>query len=294
MGSPRLPLKTKMGADVINSHGRFAWYELITTDVGGRQGLLHQGHGLGAMDASVPGRAYTLFTAGKVSVSGMMDLSEDARKMGGKPSWIGYVGVDDVDATADRIKHLGGAVHVPPTDVPNISRFSIFADPQTARLALLKWLRPGQEQPAEPGAPGRVGWHELLAADWEKALAFYGELFGWQKADADIGAMGTYQLFSAGGQTIGGMFTKPPMMPVPFWLYYFNVGDIDAAAQRVKAGGGQILDGPFELPGGSWIVQCTDPQGAIFALEGKRGHNRYRIFRARRRRAVLPTHADRR
>ena len=61
------------------------------------------------------------------------------------------------------------------------------------------------------------------------------------------------------------------MMPVPFWLYYFNVDDVDAAAQRVKAGGGQILDGPLEVPGGSWIVQCTDPQGAMFALEGKRG-----------------------
>ena len=58
-------------------------------------------------------------------------------------------------------------------------------------------------------APGRVGWHELLAADWEKAWAFYGELFGWRKADVDIGAVGTYQLFSAGGLTIGGMFTKP-------------------------------------------------------------------------------------
>ena len=129
-----------------------------------------------------------------------MDLPEDARRTGATPHWIGYVGVDDVDATADRIKRLGGAVHVPPTDVPNISRFSVFADPQMATLALFKWLKPGQEQPAELGAPGRVGWHELLAADWEKALAFYGELFGWQKADADVGAMGTYQLFSAGGR----------------------------------------------------------------------------------------------
>src|SRR5438067_591821 len=81
----------------------------------------------------------------------------------------------------------------------------------------------------ELDAPGRVGWHELLAADWEKAFAFYRELFGWQKAQTDTGAVGTYQLFSAGGQTIGGMFTKPPTMPVPFWLYYFNIGDIDLA-----------------------------------------------------------------
>jgi len=195
------------------------------------------------------------------------------RRTGATPHWIGYVGVDDVDAAVDRIKQLGGAVHVPPTDVPNISRFSVVVDPQMATLTLVKGLKPGQAQSAELGKPGCVSWHELLAADWEKAFAFYGELFGWQKADADIGPVGTYQLFSAGGQTIGGMFTKPPMVPVPFWLYYFSIGDIDAAAERVKAGGGQILEGPLEVPGGSWIARCTDPQGAIFALEGNRSHN---------------------
>jgi uncharacterized protein len=258
-------------ADLKNSHGRFAWYELITTDAEAAKAFYTKVVGWGARDASVPGRPYTLFTFGEVAVSGLMDLPEDARKMGGKPSWIGYVGVDDVDAAVDRVKRLGGAVYLPPTDVPNISRFSIFGDPQTARLALFKWLTPTQEQPSEPGAPGRVGWHELLAADWEKALVFYSELFGWQKANADIGEMGTYQLFSAGGQTMGGMLTKPQTMPSPFWIYYFNVVDIDTAAQHVKAGGGEILDEPLELPGGSWVIQCTDPQGAIFALEGKRG-----------------------
>jgi predicted enzyme related to lactoylglutathione lyase len=255
---------------VVNFHGRFAWYELATTDVKAAKTFYTKVMGWGALDASVPGRAYTLFTAGNALVSGLMDLPEDARKMGGNPSWLGYVEVNDVDASADRIKRLGGAVHVPPMDVPNISRFSIFTDPQTARLALFKGLTPDREQPSALDGLGRVGWHELLAADWEKALAFYGELFGWQKADADIGEMGTYQQFSARGQTIGGMLTKPPMIPAPFWLYYFNIGDLDAAAQRVEAGGGEIFAGPFEVPGGSWIVQCTDPQGAMFALEGQR------------------------
>jgi predicted enzyme related to lactoylglutathione lyase len=265
-------------ADVVNFHGRFAWYELATTEMEAAKTFYTKVMGWGALDASVPGRAYTLFTAGDVLVSGLMDLPEDARKMGGNPSWLGYVGVNDVDATADRIMRLGGAVHVPPTDVPNISRFSIFTDPQTARLALFKWLNPGREQPSAPDGLGCVGWHELLAADWEKALAFYGEVFGWQKADADIGEMGTYQLFSVGGQTIGGMLTKPPRISHPSWLYYFNIGDLDAAAQRVKAGGGAILDGPFEVPGGTWIVQCRDPQGAMFALEGQRGHKAVGYF----------------
>jgi uncharacterized protein len=64
------------------------------------------------------------------------------------------------------------------------------------------------------------------------------------------------------------MFNKPAAAPVAFWLYYFNVADIGAAAERVRAGGGTILEGPTDIPGGR-VVRCTDPQGAIFALIGK-------------------------
>jgi len=254
---------------MVNFHGCFVWYELMTTDVEAAKVFYTKVVGWGAQDVSTPGMTYTLLTAGTASVGGLVELRVDARTTGPMPRWIGYVGVDDVDATADRIERLGGTVRVPPTDVPDISRVSIFADPQMATLALLKWRNPGP-QSAEPSQPGHVGWHELLAADPEAAMVFYGELFGWQRADTHIGPMGTYQLFSAAGQTIGGMFTKPPMVPDPFWLYYFNIGDIDAAAQRVRTGGGQILEGPLEMPSGSWIARCTDPQGAMFALEGKR------------------------
>ncbi|MFL6816016.1 MAG: VOC family protein, partial [Bradyrhizobium sp.] len=75
---------------------------------------------------------------------------------------------------------------------------------------------------------------------------------------------------SSGGDTIGGIFTKRPVEPIPYWLYYFNVEDVGAAAARVKSCGGQILEGPIEVPEGSWIIRCIDPQGAIFALQGKR------------------------
>jgi predicted enzyme related to lactoylglutathione lyase len=254
---------------MVNSHGRFVWYELMTTDMEIAKAFYASVVGWGARDASVPGSAYSLFTFGDSPVSGLMNVPEDARRTGVTPRWIGYVGVDDVDAAVGRIKQLGGAVYVPPTDIPNISRFSVVADPQMATLALVKGQKSGQAQ-SELGAPGRVGWHELLASDWEEAFAFYSELFGWQKADKHFGVMGTYQGFSAGGEPIGGMFTKPATLPLPFWLYYFNIIDIQAAAKRVEAGGGQILYGPTEVPGGTWIVHCTDPQGAIFALMDRR------------------------
>jgi predicted enzyme related to lactoylglutathione lyase len=234
--------------------------------------------GWGARDASAPALGYSLFTVADLPVAGLMNMPEDGRKTGAPPHWIGYVRVDDVDTVVDRVKQLGGAVHVPPTDVPGISRFSIVADPQMATLALVKGLKPGQAQSTELGAPCRVGWHELLAADWEKAFAFYGELFGWQKAGAHAGALGTYQQFSADGETLGGMLTKPPALPFPFWLYYFNVDDVETAAQRVEAGGGQILYGPTAVPGGAWIVHCTDPQGAIFGLLDRRKRNAIGYF----------------
>jgi uncharacterized protein len=256
---------------VVNAHSRFLWYELMTTDTEAAKAFYAKVVGWGTRDASIPGRTYTLFTAGEAAVSGVIDLPADARKIGAEPSWMGYVGVDDVDATIDRIKRLGGTVHLPPTDIPNVGRLAVVADPQMATLALVKWLNPGHEQsekPAEVKTTGCVGWHELLAADWQKAFAFYREVFDWKNAGSDT--TGTYQLISAGGQTIGGTFNKPAMVPVPFWLYYFNVPDIDAAAERVKAGGGQILEGPLEVPGGTRVARCTDPQGAMFALTGKR------------------------
>jgi len=254
---------------VVNAHGHFAWYELSTTDVEAAAAFYTKVVGWGARDASVPGRTYILFTAGEVLVGGLMGLPESGIAAG-KSCWIGYVGVEDADDAAERVKRLGGTVHVPPTDIPNISRFAVFTDPQAATLGLLESFGPGQGHAAEMNAPGRVGWHELFAADWEKAFPFYGEVFGWQKAPTDVGEMNTYQLFSTEGRTIGGMLTKPPMTPSPFWLYYFNVDNVDTAAQRVRAGGGQIVDGPLEVPDGSWVLLCKDPQGVIFALEGKR------------------------
>lgn len=255
---------------MVDPRGRFIWYELTTTDMEAAEAFYTKVIGWSTGNASMPGMAYTLFTVEGISVGGLMGLPENAKAMGAKPSWVGYVAVDDVDATAERVKRLGGTVHVPPTNIPNVSRFAVVADPQMATLVLVKWLRPRRDPPAELSAPGRIRWHELLAADCGKAFAFYGELFGWQNGNSDRDATETYQLFSVGGEMIGGMFTKPPSVSVPCWVFYFNVGDIDAAVKRVTAGGGQVFEGPLEASGGSWIVQCTDPQGAVFALVGKR------------------------
>jgi len=255
----------------LSSHGRFAWYELMTTDVAAATAFYTEVTGWRARDASAPGTTYTLVAVGDSAVGGLMSLPADARKAGATPRWVGYVGVDDVDAAAERIGQLGGIVHVPPIDVPDISRIAIVADPQMAMFGLITWLGADQERAVRSGALGCARWHELLAADAKTALVFYAELLGWQKAETGFDPGGTYQLFSTGGQTVGGLCTKPATVPVPFWLYYFRVGDIDAAAHRAKAAGGEILEGPLDVMGGAWVARCIDPQGAMFALIGPRG-----------------------
>jgi uncharacterized protein len=250
------------------SHGSFVWYELLTTDVAAARAFYSEVVGWGALDASTAAFSYSVFTSDAVEVGGLMELPPEGRSMGAAPRWIGYVAVDDVDATAERLKQLGGRIYVPPTD-SNIGRVSIVADPQTATLGMVGGLRHGG--PADRlDEPGHIGWHELLAADAAKAFVFYRALFDWQAAAAEKDTLDFYQPFAVDGRTIGGVFTKLPRAPVPFWLYYFNVSDMDAALSAVKAGGGRIVQGPFELTPSHWITRCIDPQGAMFALQGKR------------------------
>jgi hypothetical protein len=258
---------------VIDQRGRFVWYELLTTDIAAARAFYGSVVGWGAQDASTPDLAYTLFIAGEAPVSGLMELPPDALKRGAMPRWVGYVAVDNADAIAEQIKRLGGTLYVPPTD-SNIGRIAVVTDPQTATFALVEGLRHGHVESRDSSEAGCVGWHELLAADRSKAFAFYREVFDWRETDAKIGPSPSYHLFAAGGHTIGGMLTKHPSAPVPFWLYYFNVGDIDVALRRVEEGGGRLVMGPHDLPDDSGIARCTDPQGAMFALQGPRTKDR--------------------
>lgn len=250
--------------------GCFVWYELLTTNVAGAGAFYRKVVGWGVKDMSTPKLAYTVLTVGDAPVGGLMDIPEEGRRLGATPRWVGYVDVEDIDAAAAQIRRLGGAVLVPPTD-SNIGRISIVADPQEATFGLVAGLTYSQRQASGLDEPRRVGWHELLALDRKRVFGFYEELFGWQRACAETDPADFYQLFSVGGQTIGGMLTKLPSVSQPFWLYYLNVDDIGAAAKHVNDFGGRILQGPIELPDGCWIARCVDPQGALFALQGPRG-----------------------
>ncbi len=248
---------------------KFVWYELMTTDPQAAEAFYRTVMGWQTADAGMPGMQYTILSVGSNGVGGLMALPADALAMGARPGWSGYISVDDVDAAAARIVQAGGAVHHPATDIPGVGRFAAMADPQGAGFVLFKPAPGDMPTPPAPGTPGHVGWHELHAAEEGPAFAFYAAHFGWTEAEAmDMGAMGIYRIFAIDGVQSGGMMTRTPDTPVPCWLYYFNTDDIEAAAQRVRDNAGQVNGELQQVPGGSWIANCSDPQGAMFALVG--------------------------
>ena len=249
----------------MSSSGRFVWYELATTDADRAKAFYNAVVGWNTADISTPGSGYTLFMAGDTPVAGLTNLPAEAVTMGSTPEWRGYVRVDNVDAFSIRAVELGGTIRVPPTDVPNVSRFCVVADPQGAMLALVKGRESGMRSALKPGAPGHIGWHELVAPESEKAFGFYSALLGWQKSNSSPDPFGTYQEFSDGTDPIGGVFTKSGS-PLAFWLFYFNVEDVVAAAKAAEAHGGKIHYGPIAAARGTRIVHCSDPQGALFGL----------------------------
>jgi predicted enzyme related to lactoylglutathione lyase len=117
------------------------------------------------------------------------------------------------------------------------------------------------------GDPGTIAWHELMARDGVAAFDFYAKLFGWTKGPVhDMGSMGPYQMFESEGKMVGGIMTMPPGFPSPFWNYYIQVEGAKDAVTRIQAAGGAVINGPHQVPTGSWIIQARDPQGASFCL----------------------------
>jgi hypothetical protein len=210
------------------------------------------------------GAPYTTFNLGNVGIAGMLQMT-------GHSSWIGYISVEDVDTHIEKIVEAGGKLWKPAVDIPDMLRFAVLSDPQGAAIAVFtpNPNMPSPQRPASP-TPGTIGWHELYTTDVDAGFDFYNKIFGWTKVtDMDMGPMGVYRIFDEGDHKEmgdGGMMIKAPHIPVSCWNFYFNVDSINGAVKRVEAGGGKVLNGPMQVPGGGWIINGQDPQGAMFSL----------------------------
>jgi uncharacterized protein len=178
------------------------------------------------------------------------------------PRWVGYVGLNDVDATTERFRAAGGSVYVEPRDIPNVGRFAVVTDPQKATIALFK---PGARHPR---APSRRPRHPLASVGTS-----YSRPIGRKRSPSTAACSAgrrarrmtwarwaPISFSTPAARRSVACLTNRRSCPATFWIYYLNVDAVEPAAERVKAGGGQIAKGPMEEPG--------DPQGATFAALG--------------------------
>ena len=252
-----------------NPHGSFIWYELLTSDPDAAGAFYGDVIGWTAASAGQEGMDYRIFSVGDTGVAGHMKLSDEACDSGARPGWIGYIGVDDVDAAVASVTAAGGSVHMPPMDIPGVGRMALVADPQRVPFYVMRGAPDEPSTAFSPKDVGRCSWNELATANDAAALDFYTAQFGWERGEAmPMGELGDYRFIHHGGDMIGAVMRKPPQQERSGWQFYFRVADIHGAAARVSAGGGTVHEGPMEVPGGDLVIVASDPQGARFGLVG--------------------------
>ena len=266
---------------MVNHHGDFIWYELITSDVDAAQAFYAPLLGWAIRSAGMADMDYRLAASPESDVAGIMRSPPESPM---PPAWLGYIGVDDVDAMVASIVEGGGAVHMPPMDVPGVGRMAFVGDPQGALFYVMKGAEEGGESLSfsydRPRA-GHAAWNELATSDPAAALPFYTQRFGWVKDGAmNMGPLGAYEFLRHAGRApegsppgtgmVGAIYPMVPEDPQPHWLFYFRVTDIDAAVAQIEASGGKLNQQPTEIPGGDYSLVGVDPQGAYFGLVGGR------------------------
>lgn len=271
MSTTATPATGTSAAAATANRGRFSWVELMTKDPAAAQAFYQKVVGWGATKMDGGPVEYTLFTAGDRPVAGLMAIPPNAAAQGAPPSWLAYVEVPDVNATIEQAIALGAKVIAPAMDIPQAGRFAVLQDPQGAVFAVI--TSANELAPETDPAPLEFSWHELTTSDLTGAVAFYQQLFGWEKkSEFDMGEMGIYHMYGRDRFTYGGMMLKPPQAPGTYWLHYARVADsADAAAQRAVRLGAKIMVGPMEVPGGDRVAILSDPQGAVFAVHSKAG-----------------------
>lgn len=255
-----------------NPPGSFIWYELMSPDVDASKAFYDPVIGWTIEDRSNFPNGYRMIGRddGKFA-GGVLPLTDEMRGHGARPVWLGYIGVEDVDAMAASVAGDGGAVLLEPFDIPGTGRVAMLADPQGAPFYIMRGASDQDSDAFSVDQAQHVRWNELWSEDPAASIAFYTRHFGWvQEGDMDMGEMGKYQFLHHGGVMIGAVMPRMPDVPASMWNYYIGVDDIDRAAEAVKLHGGQIFNDPMEIPGGEFAANGSDPQGAAFGLVGPR------------------------
>lgn len=260
----------------------FIWYELMTDDADRAARFYTAVFGWkiagGAPGKTGPEGYRQLLRSDGGSAGGLLPLSADMVANGARPAWLPYLYVADVAAALAAIVSDGGRVVMPAMSLP-VGTVAMVADPQGVPLYVMTPVPPPGKPDAvsdvfSPTALQRVAWNELSSPDLAASKAFYARRFGFEFNEVmSMGAMGDYCFIDQQGVRLGAIMPRQDARQPAAWLMHFRVPSVLDAKRAIEAGGGKVLHGPMEVPGGDWIVVATDPGNAPFGVVGAKGQS---------------------
>jgi predicted enzyme related to lactoylglutathione lyase len=135
------------GTDVDpRQHGATTWFETLTTDVERATKFYTGMFGWKTQPKPMPGFTYTVFLHGETHIGGLMPILPHMGPM--KAHWATYFAVRNADDAARTAVKLGGKVHVPAQDIPDVGRFCGIISPQGVAFFVLEYENTAPEKKA--------------------------------------------------------------------------------------------------------------------------------------------------
>jgi uncharacterized protein len=113
---------------------------------------------------------------------------------------------------------------------------------------------------------GTPTWIDLGIPDLDRAMEFYGAVFGWE---FDVGPeqTGRYTMCLLGGRPVAAIAPNPDPDATDFWWnVYFATDDCDRTATRIVEAGGTLIQAPMDIMNQGRMAIAKDPVGAQFGL----------------------------
>jgi hypothetical protein len=246
----------------VNDAGRFVWHDLMTENMAGSRAFYGSLLGWTFQTVRETEPAYAVIKHGDQYIGGIVAVKRQDPAVP-VSQWLSYIAVDDPDAVVAKATAGGARVLRAPFDAAGIVRAAVIADPQGAAVGFARFKK---VRPDLMPVPGSWLWMEYVATDPDAAMAFYGDVIGYQHEQADNQGNAVYHVLTL-GKPRAGLFKSPFERVRANWLPYVLVADPAAMAAKAQSLGGAIVVAPRpDLRKGTLAI-IADPTGAVMALQ---------------------------
>ena len=243
--------------------GAPCWVDLFTSDTDRARSFYGELFGWTSEQAGEEFGGYINFSKDGHMVAGCMGNDGSS---GGPDLWSVYLATDDAEATTAAAASHGGQVVVPAMPVGDLGSMAVMVD--VGGAAIGTWQAGLHKGFGVFGEPGTPNWFELHTNNYDAAVQFYRDVFGWDTHVMSDESGFRYTTLGEGDEQAAGIMDAAAFLPdgVPSnWQIYFGVADTDAALIRVVELGGTVVQAAEDSPYGR-LAQAADPTGARFKL----------------------------